>query len=81
MDDLDELFGSLSAVLAGLAARKLLAGLYERRRDGSPPEDPSDEGTQWREALVWAALSGMVVGVSRMVGRRASSGALGRARG
>lgn len=64
------LFGGLSAVLAGLAARKLLATAWTRATGKTPPTNPAASGTSWPEAVGWAAASGVVMGVARLVATR-----------
>ncbi len=64
------LFGGLSAVLAGLAARKLLATIWTKVTGKSPPMNPASPGTTWPEAIGWAAASGVVMGVARLLATR-----------
>jgi hypothetical protein len=67
------------AITAGVAARNGARKAYERKI-GKPPLDPYDPDVKWRHALVWGATTGMMVGVARIVGRRAGSEAARRAR-
>lgn len=64
------LFGGLSAVLAGLAARKLLAKTWTKATGRTPPMNPAAPGTSWPEAVGWAAASGVAMGVARLLATR-----------
>ncbi|MDW5378509.1 DUF4235 domain-containing protein [Halomonas sp. HP20-15] len=66
-----------AAIAAGIAARNGTRKAYERKI-GKPPLDPYDRDVKWRHALLWGAGTGMVVGVSRIIGRRAGSEAVRR---
>lgn len=64
-----------AVMLGGL----LIAGSYVARRatDGAwhllsdePPPDPDDPGADLRDALVWSLLSGVLVGLTRLLLRR-----------
>lgn len=68
-----------TAVVAGVAARNGASKAYERRI-GKPPIDPYDADATWRDALLWGAASGVLVGVARVVGHRLGSEAMRRAR-
>lgn len=67
--------GGLSAVLAGLAARKLLAALWTRVTGKNPPVNPASPSTTWPEAVGWAALSGLAMGVARLIATRRAAAA------
>ncbi|WP_227367458.1 DUF4235 domain-containing protein [Halomonas sp. M20] len=68
------------AITAGVAARNGARKAYERKI-GKPPLDPYDPDVQWRHALLWGATTGVMVGMARIIGRRAGSEAVRRARG
>lgn len=59
-----------ATVLAGIAARKTLVGLYSRVRDEPPPQLPERADTPLRTALAWGAALGAAAGASRVLGRR-----------
>ncbi|MFG0267043.1 MAG: DUF4235 domain-containing protein [Rhodopirellula sp. JB055] len=40
-----------------------------------PPKNPTSHDVAWREALLWGAVSGAIVGAARIASRRASSSA------
>lgn len=56
-----------SAIAAGLATRSALNAGYRATAGREPPTDPSEADTGWREALIWAAASGAVLGISKTV--------------
>ena len=46
-----------------------------------PPGNPAHHDVAWRDALLWALLTGAVVGVIRLVAQRAAAGAWYRVTG
>ena len=70
VDD-DDLMWTLAtsgaAIAAAMVARKGLARGWERKR-GAIPTAPGDGTTSWSEAVMWAVLSGVVVGVAAQLG-------------
>lgn len=64
------LFGGLSAVLAGLAARKLLGTVWTKVTGKNPPTNPVSPDTTWPEAVGWAAASGVAIGLARLLATR-----------
>lgn len=75
------LFGGLSAVLAGLAARKLLTTIWTKVTGRKPPVNPLSPDTSWPEALGWAAASGVAMGVARLLATRKAASAWTKASG
>ncbi|MBZ9539311.1 DUF4235 domain-containing protein, partial [Modicisalibacter tunisiensis] len=66
-----------TAIAAGIAVRNGTRKVYERKV-GKAPLDPYERDVRWRDALVWGAASGILVGVARVAGRRLGSEALPR---
>src|SRR5215210_908445 len=62
-----KLLGGLSAVFAGLAARKLLVKTFTKTTGRNPPANPESPGTSWQEAAVCAVLSGATMGLAPML--------------
>ena len=62
--------GGVSAILAGLAARKLLVTTWRRTTGDNPPANPAAPGTDWRKAIVYAVVSGAAMGLARMLATR-----------
>jgi hypothetical protein len=65
-----KVLAALSAVAAAQAADKTLTVLWRGATGDKPPTVPEDPETNWTEALAWAALSGAVMGVARMLATR-----------
>jgi hypothetical protein len=65
-----KVLAALSAIAAAQAADKTLTVLWRGATGEKPPTVPEDPQTNWVEALAWAALSGAVIGVTRMLATR-----------
>lgn len=83
MDD-DDLVWSLAAsaaavAAAGLAKRLLTKGWVAKR--GKVPGNPVNGDTSWGEAMAWAAASGVVLGVVRLLAQRGVAEVFQRRRG
>jgi Protein of unknown function (DUF4235) len=61
------------AVPTGMAVRKALDAGWKKARHDEPPRNPAQPGTQWSEALIWAAVSGFAVAAARMVAARGAA--------
>jgi hypothetical protein len=58
--------GTGSAILAGIVASKVVTEVWKRAgRD--EVLDPRDPRTPWKEAVVFAALTGLAVGAARVL--------------
>ena len=75
------LFGGLSAILAGIAARKVLAQAWRLGTGRNPPANPAAPGTEWREAISYALASGAAMGMARMLATRKAAGYYRRSTG
>lgn len=75
------LLGGVSAVLAGIAARKALVKGWQVTTRSDPPANPAQPGTQWREAVPYALASGAVMGLARMLATRKAAGYYRRSTG
>jgi Protein of unknown function (DUF4235) len=62
-----------SAALVGLVSRQLLRRGWSAWRKEPPPDNPAAPEVKWRDALIWAAATGLVVGVGRVVARRGAA--------
>ena len=65
----------VAAIGATFVARHLLEAAWQTTLDRDPPKNPMSREVAWREALLWGAVSGAVVGITRIASRRASTGA------
>ncbi|MDQ1615592.1 MAG: hypothetical protein QOJ60_1531 [Actinomycetota bacterium] len=75
------LFGGLSAVLGGIAARKILVAAWQKSTGKEPPMNPASPTTSWPEAIGWALASGAAMGVARMLATRKAAGYYQRSAG
>jgi hypothetical protein len=63
------------AVPTGIAARKALDAAWRAARHNDPPRNPAAPGTDWAEALAWAAVSGVAIAAARLVATRGATAA------
>lgn len=75
------ILGGISAMLAGIAARKLMVKGWRATTGNNPPANPAAPGTQWREAIPYALASGAVMGLARMLATRRAAGYYRRSTG
>jgi Protein of unknown function (DUF4235) len=69
-----KLLGTTSALAGGVAMTKALDATWRTATGRRPPTKPENPEIGNREALVWAALSGMAIGVAKTYAtRRAAS--------
>jgi hypothetical protein len=61
------------AITTGMAARKALDAAWRAVRQDEPPRNPAAPGTAWKEALAWAAVSGVAVAAARLVAARGAA--------
>lgn len=64
------MLGTTSALAAGLATTKALDAVWKTATGKKPPSKPESPEIGNREAIVWAALSGMAMGVAKMYATR-----------
>jgi hypothetical protein len=65
-----KIIGTASALLAAAAAQKGLSAAWKLATGDDPPTIPEDPETSWGEAIAWAAVSGAVIGLARLVATR-----------
>jgi hypothetical protein len=65
-----KVLAALSAVVAAQAADKAITAIWRGATGAKPPTVPEDPETNWTEAVAWAALSGAVMGIARMLATR-----------
>ena len=62
---------SLGAALGAAAvAKKTLTGTWRATTGKNPPANPADPDVDLWEAVAWAAVSGTVIGLARMLATR-----------
>ncbi len=74
------LASSGAAIVAAAGAKKLLTKGWVKRK-GKVPGNPASSDTTWSEALTWAVISGVAVGVVRLVAQRGVALAFQQRRG
>lgn len=62
-----------AAIAGGVTAKKVATAGWEKTRGSGPPQNPIDPETSWGEALTWAAVLGLSMGVARIVARRGAA--------
>jgi hypothetical protein len=61
------LIGIVTGIVVRKVSMQLLDKVWRKTKRTEPPADPASPGTPWLEALLWAAASGIAVGVGRLV--------------
>jgi Protein of unknown function (DUF4235) len=64
------LIGAGSALVAGVAAARVLDLIWATATGRKPPSTPESPDIAQREAMVWAAVSGMAIGVAKTYATR-----------
>lgn len=64
------MFALGSTIVAGIAARKAMTTSWKVATGKEPPSNPADPDVSIGEALAWATLSGVAIGVLRMLASR-----------
>ncbi len=62
-----------SGLIAGLAARNLLKFGWRVFSNDDPPLNPEAHDTEWREAITWTVMTGVIAGVARLAARRGAA--------
>jgi hypothetical protein len=76
----EQLLTFAAAAGAAVLTRHLLQAGWRKALDREPPKNPAAATVAWQDALLWGAVSGALVGVTRIVSRRASTAAYQRIR-
>lgn len=69
-----------TAIGAAMLTKKAMAKGWVRVR-GKVPGNPANRDTTWAEALAWAVISGVGVGVVRLLAQRMVAGVFEKRRG
>lgn len=64
-----------SSIAGAVVARNVLKKGWEKVTNKKPPVNPAAPSVIWKEALLWGAATGMVVGIAKVITRRVSSSA------
>ncbi|SNQ47817.1 conserved hypothetical protein [Frankia canadensis] len=76
-----KVIGGAATALAGTAASKGVTVAYRKIRKSDPPVNPADPDTALAEAIAWAAISGLAIGLGRLAAERAAARTWARATG
>ena len=74
-------FSLAAAVTAAAVAKKLLNTSWRAATGKNPPENPADPDVDVWEAVLWASVSGTIVGLARMLAQRKAAGYYTRSAG
>ncbi|WP_313023364.1 DUF4235 domain-containing protein [Mobilicoccus sp.] len=69
-DKVFKIVGTGLAVGAGVLAKKVSEGGWKAVMANDPPANPEDPDTTLAEAIAWAALSGALIALARMLATR-----------
>ena len=64
------IFSLAAAILGATFARKTLTAAWQKATGNNPPANPADPDVNLWEAVMWAAISGTVVQLARMLATR-----------
>ena len=67
-------FSLVASLGAAAVARKGLTTSWKAATGKNPPANPADPDVQMREAVMWAAASGTLVAMARMLAQRRAAG-------
>lgn len=70
-----------SAMIAGAAARIALNAGWKLAQGDDPPVDPESPDTEWSDAIAWTVVTGVSMGLARLVARRGAAAAWHRVMG
>lgn len=65
-----KVIGTGAAVMAATVARNVLEKGWRAAFGKNPPVNPESPDTEWMEALLWAVVSGALIGTARMLATR-----------
>jgi hypothetical protein len=68
-----KVLGLAFAIPTGIVVNKTLEKVWRRSRGSAPPKNPAAPNVDWLDALVWAAISGVVVAGARVVANRGAA--------
>jgi hypothetical protein len=75
------LFSLASALTAAAVAKKALNTSWRAATGKNPPENPADPDVDVWEAVLWAGVSGTIIGLARMLAQRRAARYYARSKG
>lgn len=67
-----KVIGTAIAIPSGIVVKQVLKKSWARSRGEKPPGSPKAPGTDWLEALTWAAVSAAVITGGKIAATRAT---------
>lgn len=68
-----QLLAGATAFATSLVLRPVLKGGWKRVTHTDPPNNPAARDVTWGQAIAWAVVTGVVVGVARVAARRGAA--------
>ena len=65
--------GGISGLAAAALTRQLLARVWRAGKHDDPPANPASAETSWPDAVTWAAVTGVALGIARLVALRGAA--------
>jgi hypothetical protein len=62
-----------AAAATGVAVRNALELAWESVRGDEPPENPAARSVSWGDALAWTLVTGVAVGLGRLLAQRGAA--------
>jgi hypothetical protein len=62
-----KVLGPAMAIPTGIIVKKTTDQLWVAVRNSPPPKNPGTPGVSWGDAIAWAAFSGVLVAVGRLL--------------
>ena len=72
---------SVTAVAAVAASKPVIERGWKLTFRSDPPGNPAAEDVTWRDAILWAVITGALVGLIRLLAQRLAAGAWQKATG
>lgn len=70
-----------AAIGAVVASRPVVERSWRAIAGSDPPGNPAHEDVAWRDAIMWAVITGAIVGLLRLLAQRTAAGAWQKVRG
>ncbi|WP_239309618.1 MULTISPECIES: DUF4235 domain-containing protein [unclassified Frankia] len=68
-----KIVGGAAGAAAGSAASRTATVAYRKIRKADPPASPAHPETAWADAIGWAVLSGVAIGLGRLTAERVAA--------
>jgi hypothetical protein len=75
------IFSLVSALLAAAVAKKTITSTWKATTGKEPPANPADPDVDLAEAVAWAAVSGTLIALARMLATRKAANYYARSTG